>query len=37
MTWLNYIGVRKAGEFQFLFTLFKVAIILAIVGRRIQL
>jgi APA family basic amino acid/polyamine antiporter len=31
MTWLNYIGVRKAGEFQFLFTLLKVAIILAIV------
>ena len=32
MTWLNYIGVRKAGEFQFLFTLLKVAIILAIVA-----
>ena len=31
ITWLNYIGVRKAGEFQFLFTLLKVAIILAIV------
>ena len=31
MTWLNYIGVRKAGEFQVLFTLLKVAIILAIV------
>jgi len=31
MTWLNYIGVRKAGEFQFLFTVLKVAIILAIV------
>ncbi|MGA8301888.1 MAG: amino acid permease [Terriglobales bacterium] len=31
VTWLNYIGVRKAGEFQFLFTLLKVAIILAIV------
>lgn len=29
---LNYIGVRRAGEFQFLFTLLKVAIILAIVG-----
>jgi len=28
---LNYFGVRKAGEFQFLFTLLKVAIILAIV------
>ena len=31
ITWLNYIGVRKAGEFQFVFTLLKVAIILAIV------
>jgi basic amino acid/polyamine antiporter, APA family len=28
---LNYIGVRRAGEFQFLFTLLKVAIILGIV------
>jgi basic amino acid/polyamine antiporter, APA family len=27
---LNYIGVRRAGEFQFLFTLLKVAIIVAI-------
>src|SRR6202140_291239 len=27
---LNYIGVRRAGEFQFLFTLLKVAIILGI-------
>jgi len=26
-SWLNYIGVRKAGEFQFLFTLLKVATI----------
>src|ERR1700689_4139084 len=32
ITWLNYIGVRKAGEFQFLFTLLKIAIILAIVA-----
>ena len=32
ITGLNYIGVRKAGEFQFLFTLLKVAIILAIVA-----
>ena len=32
ITWLNYIGVRKAGEFQFVFTLLKVAIILAIVA-----
>jgi basic amino acid/polyamine antiporter, APA family len=32
ITWLNYIGVRRAGEFQFLFTLLKVAIILAIVA-----
>ena len=29
---LNYIGVRKAGEFQFLFTLLKVATILGIVA-----
>jgi basic amino acid/polyamine antiporter, APA family len=28
---LNYIGVRRAGEFQFVFTLLKVAIILGIV------
>src|ERR1700686_2818409 len=27
ISWLNYIGVRRAGEFQFLFTLLKVAII----------
>ena len=32
MSWLNYIGVRRAGEFQFLFTLLKVAIILGIVA-----
>lgn len=32
VSWLNYIGVRRAGEFQFLFTLLKVAIILAIVA-----
>lgn len=31
IAWLNYIGVRRAGEFQFLFTLLKVAIILGIV------
>ncbi len=29
---LNYIGVRRAGDFQFLFTLLKVGIILAIVA-----
>jgi len=29
---LNYVGVKKAGEFQLLFTLLKVAIILGIVG-----
>src|SRR5258708_21836260 len=29
---LNFIGVKKAGEFQLLFTLLKVAIILAIVA-----
>jgi basic amino acid/polyamine antiporter, APA family len=32
ITWLNYIGIRRAGEFQFLFTLLKVAIILGIVA-----
>jgi APA family basic amino acid/polyamine antiporter len=31
LSWLNYIGVRRAGDFQFLFTLLKVAIILGIV------
>src|SRR6266852_6848059 len=30
VSWLNYIGVRRAGDFQFLFTLLKVAIILGI-------
>ena len=28
---LNYLGVKKAGEFQLIFTLLKVAIILGIV------
>jgi APA family basic amino acid/polyamine antiporter len=32
ISWLNYVGVRRAGEFQLLFTLLKVAIILGIVG-----
>jgi APA family basic amino acid/polyamine antiporter len=32
VSWLNYIGIRRAGEFQFLFTLLKVAIILGIVA-----
>ncbi len=32
VSWLNYIGVRRAGEFQLLFTLLKVAIILGIVA-----
>jgi APA family basic amino acid/polyamine antiporter len=32
ISWVNYIGVRRAGDFQVLFTLLKVAIILAIVG-----
>ena len=32
ISWLNYIGVRRAGEFQFLFTLLKVAIIVGIVA-----
>jgi APA family basic amino acid/polyamine antiporter len=34
ITWLNYIGVRKAGEFQFVFTILKVVMIagVAIVG-----
>ncbi len=31
VSWLNYIGIRRAGDFQFLFTLLKVAIILGIV------
>jgi basic amino acid/polyamine antiporter, APA family len=32
VSWLNYIGIRKAGEFQFVFTLLKVATILGIVA-----
>lgn len=32
ISFLNYIGIRKAGEFQLVFTLLKVAIILGIVG-----
>jgi APA family basic amino acid/polyamine antiporter len=32
VSWLNYIGVRRAGEFQLFFTLLKIAIILAIVA-----
>jgi len=32
VSWLNYVGVRRAGEFQLLFTVLKVAIILAIVA-----
>ncbi len=32
ISWLNYIGVRRAGDFQFIFTLLKVAIILGIVA-----
>src|SRR6476660_2596061 len=32
ITFLNYIGVKKAGEFQLIFTLLKVLIILAIVA-----
>ena len=31
ISWLNYIGIRRAGEFQFVFTLLKVAVILGIV------
>lgn len=31
VSWLNYVGVRRAGDFQFVFTLLKVAIILGIV------
>ena len=34
---LNYLGIKKAGEFQLVFTLLKVAIILGIVRHRIQL
>jgi len=34
ITWLNYIGVKKAGEFQFVFTILKVIMIagVAVVG-----
>src|SRR5271155_2942512 len=32
ISWLNYIGVRRAGDFQLLFTLLKIAIIIAIVA-----
>jgi len=32
ITFLNYIGIKKAGEFQLIFTLLKVLIILAIVA-----
>jgi APA family basic amino acid/polyamine antiporter len=32
VTLLNYLGVKKAGEFQLVFTLLKIAIILGVVG-----
>ncbi|MGC1476378.1 MAG: amino acid permease [Terriglobales bacterium] len=32
ISWLNYVGVRRAGDFQFVFTLLKVAIIVGIVA-----
>ena len=32
ISWLNYVGVKRAGEFQLIFTLLKVAIILGIVA-----
>jgi basic amino acid/polyamine antiporter, APA family len=32
ISFINYIGVKKAGEFQLFFTLLKVALVLAIVG-----
>lgn len=32
ISFINYIGVKKAGEFQLFFTMLKVALILAIVG-----
>ncbi len=32
ISFINYIGVKKAGEFQLFFTILKVALILAIVG-----
>src|SRR3974390_1226150 len=32
ISFLNYLGIKKAGEFQFVFTLLKVAIILGIVA-----
>src|ERR1700722_8164839 len=31
ISWLNYVGVKRAGEFQLIFTMLKVAIILGIV------
>ena len=36
ISFLNYLGVKKAGEFQLVFTLLKVAIILGIVCRLLQ-
>jgi basic amino acid/polyamine antiporter, APA family len=32
MSWLNYIGIKRAGEFQRIFTLLKVLMMLGIVG-----
>jgi APA family basic amino acid/polyamine antiporter len=32
ISFINYIGVRKAGEFQLFFTLFKIAIVLGVIG-----
>jgi APA family basic amino acid/polyamine antiporter len=32
ISFLNYLGIKRAGEFQYLFTLLKIAMILAIVG-----
>ena len=36
ITGLNYIGVKRAGEFQVLFTLLKVAMIVSVSSARIQ-
>ncbi len=32
ISWLNYVGIKKAGEFQLIFTILKVGIILSIAG-----
>ncbi len=32
ITWLNYLGIKKAGDFQVVFTVLKAALILTVVG-----